>query len=360
MTVIDAHGKVLQASWLAGDDPPSGRCAGALLTGNPATASSILMRAELVRDLGPIPAEMSWADWWLALRAAQVSRVAYLPEPRTLYRFTGENMSLGTQGAKRRGELVKACAFQRSFLRTIDFADATVAQLHEAWRAFERNAYEATELAGSPFAAPLHATPEDRDAARALCAAARAAADRGAWREAAIGYLHAAASDPWLEEAREGLLVALATLPEGAELPGQRPLEGARGFVVLARADEMLAAPSLLADFGAAMDGLDEVTLALDASDLPPEPTAARLSDAVLGHRHRRRRRRRCGGRDGAARRGRPCPPDGGRTTRCTASVRAPRGPRSRCSPGSAWRSSARSPHRTAPRPEPSAQTGHN
>jgi hypothetical protein len=282
MTVIDAAGEVLQESWLDGDDPPSGRCAGALLSGNPATASSVIMRAELARALGPIPADMSWADWWLAVRAAQVSQIAYLAEPRTLYRFHGENMSLGTKGEKRRGELVKACAFQRAFLREIDSADATAAQLYEAWRSFERNAYEATELADSPFVAPVVVTPDDHAAARRCCAAARAAAERGWWREAAIGFLHAAASDPWLEEARDGVLVALAALPDGADLPGQRPLEGARGFVVLAPAEEILDAPTRLAAFAVAFEGLDDVTLALDASDLPAEPTAARLTDAVL------------------------------------------------------------------------------
>jgi hypothetical protein len=102
MTVVDADGKVLQESWLAGDVTPEGRCAGAQLTGNNVTASSIVMRASVLREAVPIPAGMPWADWWLAVRVAQVSELAYLAEPRTRYRFHGTNMSLGAEGDARR------------------------------------------------------------------------------------------------------------------------------------------------------------------------------------------------------------------------------------------------------------------
>ena len=62
---------------------------------------------------------MAWADWWLAARAAQFSEIAYLPIPRTLYRFHATNMSLGAEGPAKLRELRKGLALQRWFLRRV-------------------------------------------------------------------------------------------------------------------------------------------------------------------------------------------------------------------------------------------------
>jgi glycosyltransferase involved in cell wall biosynthesis len=129
MTVIDEDGEVLQGSWLQGDATPEGRCLGTLLTGNNVTASTIVVRGAVLRAIAPIPAWAPWTDWWLAVRCAEVSELAYLSAPHTLYRFHGDNMSLGAQGPRRRGELCKAARFQRHLLRTIPPGSATPAEL---------------------------------------------------------------------------------------------------------------------------------------------------------------------------------------------------------------------------------------
>jgi len=58
-------------------------------------------------------------------------------------------------------------------------------------------------------------------------------------------------------------------------------IEGARGFVALAFADEVIAAPDLLAAWGRAFDGSDDATLAIHTGDTPAEQLVARLEAAV-------------------------------------------------------------------------------
>jgi glycosyltransferase involved in cell wall biosynthesis len=266
MTVIDEHGDVLQESWLEGDITPQGRCAGLQLAGNNVTGSSIVMRASVLRELGPIPAGMPWADWWFAVRFAQVSELAYVAEPRTRYRFHGSNMSLGAQGEGRLGELRKAAGFQRHLFRTLRPGDATPRELADGWAAFERNAREATALGASPFDRILDVTAADRAEAAGLAAGAQRALDAGDPAAALWPFVRAAAADPWNERARDGLGAALAAAPGGEALPGQRPLAGAAPFVVLAAAGELLAQPELLRAYAGGMRGAAGVTLAVDAT----------------------------------------------------------------------------------------------
>jgi len=202
MTVIDEDGEVLQGSWLAGDATPEGRCVGALLTGNNVTGSTIVVRGSVVRAIAPIPAWAPWTDWWLAVRCAEVSELAYLAEPRTLYRFHGGNMSLGAQGERRRGELCKAAGFQRRLLRTIAPGSATASEVAAAWAALERNVAEAIALADSPFRPVFEVDAADRAQAARLAADGTRRLDAGDAAGALWPCLRAAAADPWSEAAR--------------------------------------------------------------------------------------------------------------------------------------------------------------
>src|SRR4051794_2033839 len=281
MTVIDADGDVIQESWLPGDIPPGGRCVGAQLAGNNVTGSSIVLRARPLQEVAPIPAGMPWADWWLGVRFAQVSELAYLPEPRTLYRFHGANMSLGAKGDARRGELCKAAGFQRHVLRTLRPGDATPRELADGWAAFERNAGEATALSGSPLTSALAVTAADRAEAESLAAGAQRTLATGDAAGALWPFVHAAAADPWNDCARDGLAAALGAAPGGEELPGQRPLAGAAPFVVLAAADELLERPALLRAYADGMAGAPGVTLAVDATAMDVAAAAAALGALV-------------------------------------------------------------------------------
>lgn len=176
MTVIDADGRIVEDSWLGDAKPP--HTLADWLHGNAATSSSIVLRTELARRWCPIP--VPFPDWYFAIRAMQESEVVYLPEPRTFYRFHGENMSLGSSGSKHADQLRKALAVQRWFLRRSDDP--------QAWRAFEAFALELQHVAGTPFTRLVAVTAQDRQLAREEVA-------RGA-------LVRALAADPWCHEAR--------------------------------------------------------------------------------------------------------------------------------------------------------------
>jgi hypothetical protein len=277
MTVIDAERRVLQESWLEDDVTPEGlHCAGALIVGNNVTCSSVVLRGSVLRAVTPIPAEMPWSDWWIAVRVAQVSELAYLAEPRTLYRFHGANMSLGAQGGRRREELVKAAGFQRHVLRTLAPGDATPRELLAGWEALDRNIREARELGAGVI---LEVTPADRARAGRLAAEARAGGADGA--DGLWPAVRAVAADPEDAAARAALAAALVAGSDGASLPGRHPLDGAAPFVVLADAAELFDDPALLGAYAAAMAGGTGVTLAIDATALHTDEAAGRLGTLV-------------------------------------------------------------------------------
>jgi GT2 family glycosyltransferase len=275
MRVIDGAGGVLQESWLQGERPPSGRGLPAFLRENLVTGSSILVRGTLRDVLFPIPAEMAWADWWLAVRAAQHSEVAYLPLPRTLYRFHGSNMSLGSQGPARLRELRRGLRLQRWFLRRVEAAEVPIEDLELIWDGFARLASEAVEVAGTPFAALVEVGEEDRVEAAALAAVARALLADGEVHDALATAVRGAAADPTDDEARGALVAVRAALgPDGV---GPQPLRGARALVVCLEADEVVRSPQVLGACAAAVADLDDVTLALDASSSDAAEAAERI-----------------------------------------------------------------------------------
>jgi hypothetical protein len=248
MRVVDEHGDVIQESWLEGEPLiPEGRCVAELLAGNPATASSILMRASVVE---PIPAEIPYTDWWFAARAALVSEIAYVAEPRTLYRFHGGNITLGVKGPNKLRELRKAMTLVRWFLRRLD--EASPAGLAAAWTFFEHCGREIRQLTGSPFAPLVEVSEADSAEARAVLARA----------SSPVEFARAAALDPGCVEAVEGLQAALAAALDGG---GER--------FVLAHADELLENPRLLSAWTAAR--VPGATLAVLT---PPE-----LTEALVG-----------------------------------------------------------------------------
>ncbi len=195
MTVIDAGGRELDPSWLGKAGPPE--TLAQWLSGNVATSSSILVRAELARRWCPLPAEIAFTDWYFAVRAMQESKVVYLPEPRTLYRFHGANMGLGSAGTKREQQLRQALALQRWFLRRVGPGDGTWA----AWEAFEAFAGELQKVADSPFTPLVAVTAADREDARRELALAHGG-------DALTHAIRALAADPWSRAAREIALQA--------------------------------------------------------------------------------------------------------------------------------------------------------
>jgi glycosyltransferase involved in cell wall biosynthesis len=202
LTVIDGGGEVVAESWLEvvwEGEPPAGRCFGALLAANAAGASSIVMRADLSRALGPIPPELRCADWWLALSAARVGPIAYCELPRAHYRWHDHNIGLGTSGATLGRAHVRRALTQRWFLTSVTAADATPLELALAWNAFERNVDCALEHLGNPFETVVSVTDADRARARA-----ELASGHGDFAAA----VRAAALDPFSATGQEALEAA--------------------------------------------------------------------------------------------------------------------------------------------------------
>lgn len=276
MRVIDADGTVLQESWLSGARPPTGRGLPAFLRENLVTGSSIVVRGTLRDVLFPIPDEMAWADWWLAARAAQFSEIAYLPIPRTLYRFHATNMSLGAEGPAKLRELRKGLALQRWFLRRVTAEEMSGSELEQCWDAFARLAAEALEVAGTPFVALVEVSPSDVAEAGALGTEAQSLlADGAALHEALAVAVRAAATDPFSEAARGALIAIRAALPDGV---GPYPLRSARPLVACLDADDVVRDPAVLTACAAALGDLDDVTIAVDASTFDAYEAATRIS----------------------------------------------------------------------------------
>jgi hypothetical protein len=277
MRVIDADGFVVQESWLSDARPPTGRGLPTFLRENLVTGSSIVVRGTLRDVLFPIPDEMAWADWWLAARTAQFSEIAYLPIPRTLYRFHATNMSLGAEGPAKLRELRKGLTLQRWFLRRVEASEMSVSELEQCWDAFARLASEAVEVAGTPFVTLVEVTAEDAEEADALAAQAQAllAEDAAPVGEALAVAVRAAATNPFSDAARGALNAVRAALPDGV---GPYPLRGARPLVVGLDADDVVRDPGILGACATAVDDLDDVTIAVDASTFDAEEAAVRIS----------------------------------------------------------------------------------
>jgi hypothetical protein len=276
MRVIDGAGTVIQESWLADARPPTGRSFSTFLRENLVTGSSIVVRGTLRDALFPIPGDMAWADWWLAVRASQFAEIAYLPIPRTLYRFHGTNMSLGAQGAARLRELRRGLRLQRWFLRRVEAAQVPVEELERAWDAFARVAGEALSVAGTPFVELVAVSDVDRAEATALAARARELLTNDEQHEALAVAVRGAAADPLSDDARGALLEVRAGL--GPDAVGPQPLRGARPVVACVAADDLLRDPALLGGCAEAFGDLEDVTIAVDAVEFDASEAAARIS----------------------------------------------------------------------------------
>ena len=242
------------------------------------TGSSIVVRGGLRDVLFPIPDDMAWADWWLAVRASQFAEIAYLPIPRTLYRFHGTNMSLGAQGAARLRELRRGLRLQRWFLRRVEAAAVRVDELERAWDAFARVAAEALSVAGTPF---VELVERERRGPRGGRRAGGARA-RAVWRVVSFtkrsrSRRAAAAADP-LERRRPRRAARRSGRRSDPDAVGPQPLRGARPLVACVAADDLLRDPALLRGLADTFGDLDDVTIAVDAVEFDASEAAARIS----------------------------------------------------------------------------------
>lgn len=256
-------------------DPPRGRPVGRLLREETIAPSSLLLRAALLDRLTPIPSEIPRAGWWLTVQAASAAEIEWLPEAPD---GVAERSPLA---GDRIGRLREQLAFQRWFLRRTTSESPFLDELAEIWGAFSGGARNLLAAAEDPFAELIAVSDADRADARRLLADARAALHRGDSRPGFALAARAAATDPFCDAARSLLSEALAQRPRRSP---SDPLAGARRFVTLAFADELLTDCSLLRSYVRHFDGHADATLAIDASALTP--AAAELQLSRLVHEH--------------------------------------------------------------------------
>ena len=261
----------------ADGDPPHEQPLGRLLREPPSIASSsTMLRATLLPALGPLPEELPRVAWWIAVRAACVAEIAFAPAG------VSQPVELNEEAVREARELVvrEALAVQRWFLKTVTSESGYADAIGEIWSAFTANARRVLAAAGDdPFAELVTVTDADRSEARRALADARAALEHGdTWPAAALA-ARAAALDPWCAPARALLAETLAARPRRA---AGDPLAGARRFVTLAFAEELLQHRELLEAYGSRFDGRADATLAIDASTLLPA-AAGRALAALVG-----------------------------------------------------------------------------
>jgi glycosyltransferase involved in cell wall biosynthesis len=279
MRIIDQDEVTVHESlaWHLGELPE--RMYARVLYENVATQSSILFRAALRDRVSPIPAGIPYADWWVTLRAAQFSRMDYSREPLALYRVHGANLTGSVTGPAAVRECRKTIAFQRWVLRNLPIEQLTPDEMPYVWSGAEEQARKLIQAAGSFFADVADVTSEDREQADGLLLEAdRRGAAGDLVAEAGLA-LRALACDPFRVGARERLIETVARANAAEAVP--HPLTGARAFVVLVDAEELLEGDDLLLAYADALGGSERVSLAIDATRLPAE-TAARELEALV------------------------------------------------------------------------------
>lgn len=279
-------------------DPPRGRAVARLLRHDWIAPSSIVLRAALAAQLGPIPTDIARPDRWIAARAAMLAEIecALVPRPRTRTDERGRGDAPASAGAggtaaaaserppgptvaERIAALREALALQRWFLRNATAEPPFADELGAVWSAFHDTARQLlAACGGDPFATLLSVTDAERADARRALADAHDAIGRGHAPQGAALAARAAGLDPWCAPARQLLAETLTAKPR--RVPSD-PLAGARRFVTLAFATELIADPGLLAAYGRAFDGNADATLAIDASALTPTAAGEALAELV-------------------------------------------------------------------------------
>jgi hypothetical protein len=279
MVLVDGNENLLSPSLIGELGPLPQRAFARVLFANFATQSSIIIRASLREWFDPIPAAIECADWWLALRAAQVSEIDYIREPLALYRMHGANLTMGATGAASVSNHRKVVTFQLWALRHLPLSALTPDEMLYVWGGVELHAGELMQSAGTYFVEMIAREPQHVARADSLLERADHCRTTGDFAQEAELTLGALASDPFRFGASERLRDSVTRARSAAAVP--HPLRGARSFVLLADGEEMLAGDDLLLSYAEGLSGSDLITLAIDASRLPAQTAEIDLQALV-------------------------------------------------------------------------------
>ena len=275
LEIVDADGNVTEPSYfrMLKLTPPRGRIFGPELERNYACGGTLMIRASLKRHFHPVPEWMVCQDWPTVVALSRVCEIDLVDAPLYRYRQHGDNMNLGRVGAERLELSRRENEVRRWNIMQMGPGDATEQDMLRAFVSLD--VHYKTVMDGLGVA--LNRVVEVTDAERAACgreieqgAAALSVRDR---YDALCHFVKAVALDPTSGEAREWLRVAHASTPAGDNVAA-----GVRDFAVLAFADELSAAPALLAAYDDAFAADDNATLAIYA----PGWDDQRASDEIL------------------------------------------------------------------------------
>lgn len=278
--VIDGAGRTLAQSGarVIGVELPDGPSLGRLFETNAVFGPTMLIRGALKAALAPIPPQAAWEDWWFALTASRVSELAFTRARLAKYRRHGNNITEVSSPEKEAHLLREELRFRGWLLQTVAAGDASAEDLlYAAVKQYDFVARLA-EIERRPPARVAGITQADRRRARASLRLAQGAGDP---LERLIHLAHAVGHDP--TEPRYGrALSRQAGIVHEASLDGvvghvdpAQLIADARECVTLARADELIATPGLLADYARAVGPHDPATLAVHAPGDPAKSAQA-------------------------------------------------------------------------------------
>jgi len=285
MEVMDAEGNTLHESFFAWkqDTPTDGRVLPRLVKDNFVSGGASTFRASLLPAIHPIHPDAAYPDWWIATNIAAVAEIVHDPASANRYRFHGENMGLGADGATLLAIERRELPFRRWMMRhllpddTINLQD--LGETYVRWRG-------ALAHAGRSNNGTVRGILDvDATAATAALAAAFA---HPVGLERCNALLRAVAADPF--DGATGTDLEIAIMEATLSLRGLRapapPLIAleAGPRLTLGWFDELVKQPRLLHAFAAATltdEGASLAILTVPGTDLSPL-IAAVEADPVL------------------------------------------------------------------------------
>jgi glycosyltransferase involved in cell wall biosynthesis len=279
MTLVDGDGNATFNNYgYQGPIPENGFAR--VLWENVAVQSSLIISADLFDQ---IPADAPYADWWLALVAAQYRKVDYLADELVLYRWHGANITGGVSGPTALREAQKGIQFQRWVLRNFELQEFTdrlsPTDMAFVWSGLENQAQKGLAGLGSYFGELATVSDEDRQAAARDVASADAALARADYQRGCALLLRACAGDPYDAGLRARFAEAVDEAEAFKALPD--PLDGHQGFAVITAAAFLLGDDDHLRSYAAALGELPQAALVIDASDMDPAQAEAQLGALV-------------------------------------------------------------------------------
>jgi alpha-1,3-rhamnosyltransferase len=285
MAVIDGDGRPIADSFFGAYNlrPQRGRVLGPLLARNFVSGGSMMVRASLRDTFHPLPDWVAWEDWWIALRVAEHAELDYLDQPLSRYRLHGANLAGDAKGDKLVALQRQEIAFRRHMLGGLESPFVSIHELVGALAALSQTIGQVSAATGEPPHDVVAVTASERERALDLQRRSAAARARGDLETAARELVRALAADPTSADAERSLNELLAR-----PLPPRSPAEqvdallaDARSRVTLARAEDVVANPSLLADYSSSVGPDDDATLLIYAPGWAEADAESALLEAL-------------------------------------------------------------------------------